>query len=353
MPHANLVEFLLDHNKKQSELFSSSDVALARRQYRQIHPTEIAALKCMDGRLHLAVTTKTPFGIIQPFRTIGGMFDTGSPFGETFDGWVKYSIVRGRSCLVLVTYHFSKGDHHRGCAGHGYDTEGARAFASKLLKKIERIYGAKHAVVYPILTAMETDEDALILFGKDGSSLNTAEAGNMDEESLRHKVESLFPDMTSQMLTDLMPLLRGNIRHIGEVRSTKRPIAEAEHKEQVIAVGRGFDWLHFHNKALIIGPFSFDMASPIGTAGKVVLSNLEAGRIPNKEGVVLLTSAIYRDEVGPDRLRAQDKARTLAKLSLDALSKTVPDLIPHLKVLAGTVNMSTRLFTPINLEDEM
>ena len=27
------------------------------------------------------------------------------------------------------------------------------------------------------------------------------------------------------------------------------------HQEQVLAVGRGFDWLHIPNKALIVGPY--------------------------------------------------------------------------------------------------
>ena len=76
-------------------------------------------------------------------------------------------ITGGHCCLPLVTYHFSKGDPHRGCAGHGYDTAAARAGAVSLVNQIERVFGASHACVYPIVVGIETDEDSLVLHGKD------------------------------------------------------------------------------------------------------------------------------------------------------------------------------------------
>ena len=66
------------------------------------------------------------------------------------------------------------------------------------------------------------------------------------------------------------------------------------HSEQVIAVGRGFDWLHVINKALIVGPFSVDWSSEVVTAAKIVLSNLKEGRAPKEDGTVLLVCAPYR-----------------------------------------------------------
>ena len=71
-------------------------------------------------------------------------------------------------------------------------------------------------------------------------------------------------------------------------------------QEQILAVGRGFDWLHIPNKALIVGPYrfasrfrhtgflssfrltapSYNLGDPIATAGSLLLSNLRDGRIP-------------------------------------------------------------------------
>ena len=43
-------------------------------------------------------------------------------------------------------------------------------------------------------------------------------------------------------------------------------------------------------------------------------------------------------------LRAVEKARSLARFSLETLRKRMPELVPHLRVLVGTMNQSTRLF---------
>lgn len=343
-----IVSFLLEHNKKQSKAFAGPDATLSRRRYRAEHPTEIAALKCMDGRLNLAVITETPPGTIQPLRNIGGMFDLGWPFfGEVFGGWVRYSVGKGRRCLALATYHFSKGDVHRGCAGHKYDTDAAKKCAIDLKAQIERVYGEEHETVYPVVVGIETDEDGLVIHGRDGETIDLSTIGAWAEEELRHRIEAMFPDMHPQMVVDFMPLLRGNLRHIAKIRESKRPIEDAEHKEQIIAVGRGFDWLHIANKALIIGPYSYNLGGPIGTAGKIILSNFKDGRIRKEEGIALLTSAAYRDEAGEEPLRAIEKALSLARFSLETLEKEVPELVPHIQVVAGIVNTHTRLFTRI------
>lgn len=342
-----IIDFLIQRNREQSAIFSSPDVTLARRQYREIHPTEIAALKCMDGRLNLPFITHTPMGIIQPFRNIGGQFDVGWPFfGELLNDWVHYAISRGRNCVVLVTYHWSAGDTHRGCKGFGYDTEAAQAYTQKLRSQIESVFGAAHAVVYPILVGIETDSDALVLHGTKGQVLDLAK-DQLKDEALRVRLQQLYPDMRWGMLNDLLPLLNGNLEHIAQIRDSKRPIAEAEHKEQILAIGRGFDWLHLPNKALIIGPFSYNLGQPIATAAKILLDNLTAGRIPKKEGVALLTSGAYRDAAGPEKYLAMEKAKSLSNFAQETIRTEVPDLLPYLHVLAGVVDLNTRYFTPL------
>jgi hypothetical protein len=114
MPIAKLADWLFEHNRAMSTEFSSPDAKGLRYQYRALHPTELLALKCMDGRLNLPVMTQTPVGIIQPLRNLGGVFDLGWPFlGEVVTDWVMYSMARGRDCIIFVTYHWSNGDKHR------------------------------------------------------------------------------------------------------------------------------------------------------------------------------------------------------------------------------------------------
>lgn len=343
----DLTEFIINRNEEQSAAFRSAAARLARTRYRAEHPTEIAAWKCMDGRLNLAVYTKTPPGIIQPFRNIGGRFDLGWPFfQETTKNFVQYATKHGRRALILVTYHFSKGDHHRGCAGWKYDTGAAHAAAQQLAEQTETVFGKSPRVVYPVVVGVETDEEGLVIHGINGESLDMATLSTV--EGLEGKIHDLFPDMDEQMVRDFIPLLIGNWEHIAEIRASNRPPIDLEHREQIIAVGRGFDWLHLPNKALIIGPFSHEWPSAVATAGKIILGNLEAGRVPKKEGVLLLLSSLSRDEEGSFGWNmAIEKAKYLRRVSEEVLHANVPELKDSLQILAGVTFADTRKFHPL------
>lgn len=341
-------DYLLDLNARHSQAFI--DLAMERRRYRGEHPTEIAALKCMDGRLNLPVITQTAVGIVQPFRNLGGKFDLGWPFFQaTLDHWVQYSISRGRHCLIFVTYHFARGDIHRGCRGFNYDTNAARDTAIKLKNQFERIYG-KGAVV-PIVCGIETDLDALILHGEDGRVADLAEVKELSRLELETMLRSLYPSMPERIFKDIIPLVEGNIRHVWEIRTSNRPIEDAEHKEWVLGVGRGFDWLHAINTAFIVGPFDPNLFDAIGTAAVLLKGNIDDGRV-NPSGIVLMTSAAYRD-IGPEHELAKEKARFLSKFSLDVIKAKVPDLVPHLNILTGCTDLNTRKFEVLERLDKV
>ncbi len=341
MTHLNHgIDYLLDLNKRHAQTFM--DLAIERRRYRGEHPTEIAALKCMDGRLNLPVMTQTTVGIIQPYRNLGGKFDLGWPFFQaTIDDWVQYAISRGRHCIIFVTYHYSRGDVHRGCRGFNYDKVVACETANTLKMQFDRIYGG--AAVAPIVCGIETDLDALVLHGEDGRVIDLAEAKLSSHEDIEELVRSLYPAMSMRVILDLLPLIQGNLKHIAQVRSSDRPIEELEHNEWVLGIGRGFDWLHAINTAFIVGPFDPHLSFAIETAAKLLESNIEARRIDAK-GIVLLASASYRDSAGPEYNLAKEKAMFLSHFSLEIIKRRVPKLIPHLQILTGCTNMNTREF---------
>lgn len=342
------IDYLLDLNTRHSRAFV--ELASERHRYRGEHPTEIAALKCMDGRLNLPVMTKTALGIIQPFRNLGGKFDMGWPFFQsTLNNWVEYAISRGRPCLIFVTYHYARGDVRRGCRGFNYDTNAAKDMAMKLKNQFEHIYG-KNAVV-PILCGIETDLDALILHGEDNQTIDLAEVKDASDAGVESMLKKLYPSLSERISMDLMPLVKGNIRHIAEVRASNRPIAEVEHKEWVLGIGRGFDWLHAINTAFIVGPFDPYLSIATETAAALLKNNIDNGRVdPN--GVVLMTSASYRN-VGVEHEMAKEKAIFLSKFILDVIKSKVPDLVPHLQILTGYTNLNTRRFEVIERQDSI
>lgn len=348
----NLVEFIKKRNEAQSAAFCDPAAQMARRLYRAQHPTEILVTKCMDGRLNLALYTETPQGILQPMRNIGGKFDFGWPFfQEVVRDSVNYAIGRGRQCILITSYHFSKGDNHRGCAGFGYDTAAATSGAFRLRDQASRVFGSLSGrPVYALAVGIETDEESLIFHGENGDELNVAElTDDVSEDMIRERLRVLYPDMHPCMIADLAPLIAGNRRHISALRASGREPIDLQHREQIVAVGRGFDWLHMPNTALIVGPYSHEWPKAVATAGTIIKQNIEAGRIPAEHGFLLLVAALHREEEGEaGRRLKQEKVKYLFQTAKEALLESVPDLMPHMKLLGGVVSAETRKLEPVD-----
>lgn len=345
MPTPQLVKWLIEHNRLQSDEFCSPDAKGLRMQYRARHPTKIIAFKCMDGRLNLAVMTKTPLGIIEPMRNLGGRFDMGWPLlGEVVTESVQHAVSHGNDVIMLVTYHYSTGDVHRGCRGFNYDASAARAYTAHLVGQISRMFGHAHAVVYPVQVGIETDRDALVLHGAAGSVLDVSTLRGVTASEIKHHLTTLFPDMKSKMIHDLLPLVDGNAAHVAEVAC--RETLDAEHRERILGIGRGFDWLHLLNLALLVGPFDPNLDQAIITACGLLKGNLDAGRVP-RDGVILLACAPYREETGFDRPRALEKANFLSHFAREAIDAHVSDLSPLVFPMTGLINVNTRRLEPI------
>jgi hypothetical protein len=333
------IEWLWNLGREHSREYGLPESALARRRYLAEHPTRILVLKCMDGRIHIPCATNTPVGIIEPFRNLGGMFNLGWPYlGEVVAASVAEAVDQGRRVLLILTYHFSRGDTARGCAGFNHDTGAALRHMQELRGQVEYTFGAGRQTVYPLVLGFETDEDALILHGRDGE-MNLALERGADEADLGHRLAALFPDMPGRILADLMPLVLGNIRHISEIRAANRPLA-VEHREWMICVGRGFDFLHVPNVALIVGPYSPDLSGPIAKAAGIIRANMAAGRIPD-DGFLLLASAPYR-EGGMDRARAELKARFLSAFAGEVVARELPELVPRMIRETAVLHWETR-----------
>ncbi len=339
-PIAQRIEWLMGHARRHSDAYSSSEASLARQRYLAEYPSAVAAFKCMDGRINLSVATHTPLGIIQPFRNLGGMFNLGWPhLGEVLANYVHDQVHTGRRVLLLITYHYSKSGKQRGCTGFSYDTEAARAHTYGIKRQVEHVFGAGHATVYPIVCGFETDEDALVLHGTHGETLDISQIAARDKDGLRARLEQIFPDMPSQIRHDLEPLVLGNLERIVEVRRMERTL-DVEHREWMICVGRGFDFLHMPNLALIIGPYSPDLAEPIHQAADIIDANMQAGRIPD-DGFLLLASVPYA-EVGVDRARAELKSRFLSKFAADVIRAKHPKLAPKMQVRTAVLDWRSR-----------
>lgn len=343
----SIKEFILDLNKQRSDAFCSPEAQDALRLYRKQHPTDFLVFKCMDGRINLPLIANLPEGALQPFRNIGGKFDLGSPLLNDLVLKARRQAGReGNRMLSLCTYHFSKGDIHRGCAGHNHDTDAAIAGAKMLKSQFGRMFGQGNQVVSAIVVGIETDEDALIFHNGGDERLLIAEHADATDDEIEHLLSSLYKGMHSEMLRDLLPIALGNRDHVRAIRLQKRPVAELVHGENVIAVGRGFGWLHVPNKALIIGPYDYDWGDAVKVAGKIVSANIAEGRVPKESGALLLVLTPFWEL--DERDAVAEKSRYIARVSKRVLSESFPDL--KLDVFVGVTDMRSRLMHEISPE---
>jgi len=335
------MDWLFALARTHSEQFTSPESWLSRRRYLAEHPTAVLVLKCMDGRINIPVATDTPPGIIQPFRNLGGMFNLGWPhLGETLARAVEQVVASGRRALLLITYHFSKGDRHRGCAGFNYDTEAAIAHTRAIKAQVEHTFGVGHQTVYPLLCGFETDADALVLHGENGDTLSLADLSSADVEALPQRIEELFDDMPQQVRNDLVPLLRGNLAHIRKLHREPPRTLDIQHREWMICVGRGFDFMHTPNMGLIIGPYSPDLAQPIYKAASIIEANMKHGRVPD-DGFLLLASSPF-EEHGVDRARATLKAQFLGEFAASVIERQFPALATKMRRRTCVLDWHTR-----------
>ena len=324
MPIQQRIDWLMDHACLHSIGFQSPESFLSRSRYIAQHPTAVFAFNCMDGRINISVATGTPPGIIVPFRNLGGRFDLGWPhFGEVLSEHVRNMVGQGRRTLVLITYHYSKGDSHRGCAGFNYDTDAARTHAFEIKRQVEAVFGDGHDTVYPLVCGFETDEDALVLHVSGGDTLDLSTVSSASHDTLSALLARLYPGMPDQMRQDLLPLVQGNIAHISKIRRSNREL-DTEHHEWIIGIGRGFDWLRAPNLALLIGPYSPDLAEPIRKAAGIIGANMQTRRIPD-DGFLLLAESLYH-EIGIDRARAELKSAFLAEFAAGIIQAEFPNL---------------------------
>ena len=272
MPILQRIDRLVEHARRHSVGFQSPESFLARSLHMAQLPTAVIAFSCMDGPINISVAIGTPAGTIVPLRNLGGRFDLGWPhFGSVLAGHVRSMVEQGRRTLVLITYHYSKGDSHRGCAGFHYDTDAACNHTFELKRQVETVFGNGHSSAYPLVCGFETDEDAFVLHGSGGEVVDLSTVSSTNHDTLPSLLARLYPDMPHQMRQNLLSLMQGNLSHIAKIRQGNREL-DIEHQEWVIGIGRGFDWMHTSNLALVIGPYSPDLADPIRKAAGIIVS---------------------------------------------------------------------------------
>ena len=337
------IKELLRLAEEKEELFRSQTEA--RNHYRRLHPLQIACGICSDGRLNPRILTGAPLGIIDPYRSIGAKFDLkAGNFQHAIQHWKEAARTTGADCLFISTYHYAKGEDHRGCLGQGYNTERAIKSAMALKTSLDRVYAGQKTdsnMLFTLVFGIETDGGSLLLHPENGGPpIDVASLPvDMSDIAISALLVELYPyiaDKALNVLRDLAPLIKGNIAHVASIKGTKNP-EDGVHKEWVVAIGRGFPWL-YTDIAMIVGLWEMDITASIHVAATIVERNMLAGVF--KGDPVLLTSAVY-DGTDFSRRFAKLKSLGLFEIGSKVIREQFPELPTRIRSLMTIFNPST------------
>jgi hypothetical protein len=310
---------LLDINEEQSIRFENDESARVRNWAK--HPTFLAGIKCMDGRVNFSLLTKSPLGSVKAFCAIGGKFEIWWPsFVGRVRHWIDRARTQGCRSVMFVTYHYSVSDTHLGCAGWAYDTAAARAHAEKLRNDLEAVFGEQ---LTAIVAGVETDHDVLVLHSASGDVSGETCVGKSEEE-VRSALMRAFPRVDIQAINDIAPLIIGNALRVEEIKKTPRTLEAKGHLERVIAIGQGFNWLINENVALMINDADPGLGESIRVAASIIQKNLSSAAVG--DDATIFTQIPYRQS-GIDRRQAVARAKGIAAFAEKIITDAYPELM--------------------------
>ncbi len=319
MPLSSIKQRILEINELQSTAYVADESA--RLRYWAVHKTFFACIKCMDGRVNFPLMTKTPIGIVKPFRAIGGKFDVWWPsFLGRVRHWTEVAINHGSRTFLFVTYHYSASDTHLGCAGWKYDKVAARQHAEKLRQDLSFIFSEELTAV---VAGVETDRDILTLHGEKDDVSGEMLIGKTKQE-ISAILLACFPNVPAQVREDLIPFLLGNAQRVDELTREPRNHQQKQHNERIVAVGQGFDWLTQENLALIINDSDPNLAESIRVAGSLIVKNLKDA--PPDDDAAICTNVSYK-KPGLDERQAIARAKGLREFTKQVIQESYPELV--------------------------
>jgi hypothetical protein len=309
---------ILEMNRFASSEYCHHRRKAGRTRYRNKHRTIIVVFKCMDGRLDFSVITRTPVGIIQGERNIGGMFDLGWPSLRTrMVECVKYASAHGMKVVFIVAYHFSVNDMSRGCAGHDHKVGDALRCAQRFAGQLASAFPHSARV---LLVGIETDADALCLHTPEHLVIPMVprdketylsrlqkniyiEAEGLEQyrvqplgycgvSHLHAIIHECFNGYLEGVEDDIVSPFARNMQHVDAVFRSGRPVESPAHQERVILIGRGWDWMRTRNYALILHDDNPRLDMAVEKAVRIIYKNQEQGRVP-KEPIPIYTAIPY------------------------------------------------------------
>ncbi len=361
------LEKLKERNAVHSSKFIKSSGAL--KQYWAKHPTRVAFLGCMDGRVNFLYITNSKAGAANGYKVAGGKFNLGfNYFGLLNYDWYNAAMSSGHDCLVFSTYHFHSDDEHLGCKGHNYSTADAIGCGKKIVQQYKKVFD-DGSVFDAVLLGIDTKDHNLVFHAEhNDETCSIIDYVEKTDEELIDRLRAIFPRMSNQIFNDLVPYALGNRNHLrGENHGIIIESVGDDHEEKVIAIGRGHEFIFQTTLmegdipatriCLSVGPYNDEFKSNIRISLMIVKDSIEKGRIDPAEGVVLLSSAIFDDDSGVSHNWAVQKVEEYASQAIAVINEDTPEMesvreivVPHLLLAKAVISTVTRKMEIISSE---
>ncbi len=331
------IEHVLDLNQK------------ARNASKYHGNIRIGYFGCMGGRADFVTYVNAPFGMVRQWRNGGGIFDLAqwdSLQASVKEFWSE-AMMQGQQVLFIVASHGSDFPI-LGCKGHKHNSAAAAKCARDLKDALEGFF-AGNPDVYVVRIHLETDEEAVTFYGDRNDPLRLrAMPPGISKNEMGRSLGELYQDtrgrmMPVEMFEEVLALAMNNLAHIAEVRLVRRPTPALDHREWILALGGGFDWLHGQsNTAMVVWPHDPDFHCWVVEAVRIISQSVDRPWFSQERGVVIAVSAPYNpDPYGVFQRLAEAKARKLEAAVRSTALYAAPQIVPYLQVLTVTTNMAT------------
>jgi hypothetical protein len=336
--YIGLVLKLIAINKDYCQEFRKQAQML--NEYLLRHPTQIVVFKCMDGRILFSSFTETPLGSLKNFRNLGGQFNMGwKGLKEALTTTVQKNHDEGRGCLAIVTYHYSKGDPKRGCAGYKYNIKASIEGAMQFKRQIKDAYRELPYHIFPIVVGIETDDESLKFHNGNGEYLDLATVDpDITNDEMFNKLLDLYDVIPGCVLADLNPLLMGNVKHTNRIKASNRPLTDMEHGEWIVGAGgaTAYEWLHVPNTALLVGQYNPNIERPISEALHVIRNSW----VPGKK-FLYMSAASYGRSNHPQLVLPE--VRYYSRMIHETCEKFFPEMLKDMYPVKALVDSHTQL----------
>lgn len=290
----------------------------------------VGTTRCGDGRLLAGMYVGAPPGLIQPFRSFGGVppkpGDVG--FDSTILPFAVQSARTKKGMLHPILLHDDPIDKHRGCAFFGCDATKALHAAQSYKESVARALTPFNC--FPLIMRYDT-HDGHVNLHVGGNEW--VQFKNCFQDDLRH----LYPNLPTAAHEDLLRLANG---HRWFLTTDVARNLILDHSERIFVIGGRTGGADLTTLALVVDHRLHSAKKSARIGIDVLTENLRSD--PNKHSRALLVAQIPFDSKEM-RGWAEECSRNIARMMIETVYSNAGPLCLRFDCIAAVIDSDYEL----------